>query len=505
VVAGSNAAVSSNGIDWSVHPVPSASAVRGVAFGNGVFVAYGVNNGTLLVSTDGVEWSSQNLGLFGTLGAIAYGDGQFVALGNNVLALSSDGIVWNDVASYTSVNTFGSSPLQMVYGNGRFVAAGANSPQNALVLAWQNGTAWTTSGPLNGVNNFAAGIYAQGRFTMIGSTFLYSPGSLGYDGEMSAVLNSADGLSWTPAPLGIRSRPTAIAYGNGRYVTLALVSPGCYVSSSTNAVDWTPLGLNLPLADVTYFPEQDRFFAVGTKGAMAMSPNGYHWSVVHSGSSNTLNRIIVAGTNHLVAVGERGTILNSSNGEDWAAATSGTAANLLDVAYGKNMFVAVGWLGTMITSNDGVKWTSFHTGLGGPLRHILFANEMFVATGDDGVILLSADGVSWSRAKNGLIIARGAIVYGDGKFLISDPGGNLVADLAPGILLPPAQPAEKTASFSLLGEIGRVYRVQAATRLNPPDWTDVGSFTATHLTTSFSEPSTIAAGSRFYRTIVTGD
>jgi Immunoglobulin domain/Beta-propeller repeat len=79
-----NFALGSNGLAWSL----VTNALYDVAYGDGTFVAVGVN-GTILSSLDGYYWKPRISGTSGYLVSIAYGKGTFVVVGPSGAILQS--------------------------------------------------------------------------------------------------------------------------------------------------------------------------------------------------------------------------------------------------------------------------------------------------------------------------------------------------------------------------------------------------------------------------------
>jgi hypothetical protein len=86
---------STDGVNW-VKQEDLSFEIESIAYGNGRFVAVGLD-GSVLTSADGVNWISgffcQPCGFDWHL-PMAYGNGHFVALGNEIGFTSSDGLNW---------------------------------------------------------------------------------------------------------------------------------------------------------------------------------------------------------------------------------------------------------------------------------------------------------------------------------------------------------------------------------------------------------------------------
>jgi hypothetical protein len=133
--------------------------LRGLAYGNGLFVATG-ENGTILTSSDGVNWASRTSGTSNFLQAVTFGNNIFVAVGSNGTVLTSpNGITWTSRTGGTSNVLYA-----VIFGNNTFVAVSLNGN----IFTSPNGTAWTsrTSGTSN---NIFAAAYGYEVFVSVGN------------------------------------------------------------------------------------------------------------------------------------------------------------------------------------------------------------------------------------------------------------------------------------------------------------------------------------------------
>ncbi len=104
---------------------PGNPPLRGVTYGNGIFVAVG-DAGTILTSPDGITWTPRNSGTSYFLSGVTYGEGSFVAVGNigppstwGTILTSPDGVTWISRNSGTTAFLRG-----VTYGNSTYVAVG---------------------------------------------------------------------------------------------------------------------------------------------------------------------------------------------------------------------------------------------------------------------------------------------------------------------------------------------------------------------------------------------
>ncbi len=164
------------------------SSFRGltVAYGNGVFV-YGSLSGVLFTSTNGLNWTRVDWELDGVIGRdiseIIWDGSQFVLLVGTDVYTSTDGETWTRKED----NLGFSSPTEIAYGNGLYVAGGAvGGLQQGTILTSTDLETWTEidmtfAQPITDI------AYGGGYFVAVTGRF----------GGNGLLYYSADGQTWT--------------------------------------------------------------------------------------------------------------------------------------------------------------------------------------------------------------------------------------------------------------------------------------------------------------------
>ena len=218
------------------------------------FIAVG-SDGEASYSTDGVTWTPISNMPFGTndILDIAYGDIYYIAVTNSAGAISPVGTSMWEIISDEAFSSVG--PRIITYGGDRFVGIGA-----LKAVYSTNGTDWTESSTIPVLDSLSrpTGIaYGNGKFVLV-----TSKGTGAY---------SVDGHTWTKIEdIGIDAgtRITAIAYGNGKFVILAYANLAAY---STNGITWTRFEI------IDYYRQNsltygnNRFVAIGDNGGTSHS------------------------------------------------------------------------------------------------------------------------------------------------------------------------------------------------------------------------------------------
>ncbi len=207
---------------WRVVATPGHS-IRGMAYKDGMFVAVGYSTNTA-VSTNGTNWFQGNYGITNPgLLAVAEGAGQFVAVGRGLILHSTNGLQWTrrqpeGLDEYWAVT----------YGGGQFVAVGfiyrpVDLSSTTVALTSPDGIQW---------QRFVLPFNTTPRNIVYGNGVYVAPG-----GTLSIM--STNGRDW--APLNSISAQS-VAFGGGQFVaTVMNTAHGTFRSS--NGVDWTEVTL----------------------------------------------------------------------------------------------------------------------------------------------------------------------------------------------------------------------------------------------------------------------
>lgn len=211
---------STDGITWIETTMPELGGdtafYERISYGGNKYVAVGQSYEGAY-STDGITWTKMHMPRHQDWDELAYGNGIFVAFGNELypnrgeyIARSTDGITWVDVTS-----PFYGSLMAMVYANGQFVVLSTTE-----VGFSSDGETWNISQHnLSFIPRVLA--YGGGRFIAFGSV------------ESNSWAYSTDGINWTEATATIKKSWNAIAYGNGRFVAVASFdNNGAYLNAS---------------------------------------------------------------------------------------------------------------------------------------------------------------------------------------------------------------------------------------------------------------------------------
>jgi hypothetical protein len=450
-----------------VNSIPASSQWKDVAFGNGVYVAVGLD-ATIATSTDGASWTIRRMSTAQTiLNAVEFAAGRFVAAGMGtpdrtgaaLVMTSTDGISWT--TNETVANAVNAQLLDIAYGGGTWVISGFGG---ARFLSSTDGSTWTQRGA-PGFAVPAKVAYGAGRFvapasgntaytstdgttwtsvTVAASTnttleaVAFGSGKfivVGRDSNfLAAVFTSADGTTWTPA----NAIPGAVP-GNGFIAAAAsptgfVAAGGSFVYSSADGVTWTARTSGLPsvpgqlgsntegVSGASYANNQ--FFVVGIAGSIVSSPDGTTWTRRSAGTVANLGAVLHDGT-RFVATGSGGTVVTSTNGSAWTQLTTGSTADFNTLAFGAGRYVTAGFNGIYHSANL-TNWTAVSGTTFDRWTAAAYGGGRFVVANSATTLGVrhSTDGVTWSTAV-GIGGAGGntnGLVYGNGVFVLTMVG-----------------------------------------------------------------------------------
>lgn len=265
--------VSPDGITWTKKTAPGANALANITFGNGVFVAGGMNGIIVSSADNGDTWTSRTSGIAGKITGVAYGNGTFVAVSEvetqptfnpfvpslpGVALTSSDGITWTKQSFGGSYNIYG-----VTFGNGLFVAVGSSG----AILTSPDGITWTAQN--SGTGNLLVGAtFGDNIFMVVGQNGL--------------VLVSADGVTWSPRESGTSTYLYRAAWGNSKFVAVGYLGTIASSPDLVNGICGGSNGLRLMTA-----PTADLCTA-GTASAVT-GAGPWNWSCTGISGGTTAN------------------------------------------------------------------------------------------------------------------------------------------------------------------------------------------------------------------------
>lgn len=268
---------------WTVETPPNGNDYRGIAYGNGVFVAtshdgqFVGNNQNIATSSDGVTWTPHDMAT--GLSAVAFGNNRFVALqafngGRIAVVSNSDATEWT---AYADALPASGNWETLAYGPAGFIAVNSNGTTSRIAIS-EDGISWTDVN----INAQVPGgqwmniIYANGRYVA-------TRGWTWNESGQPAIMSSPDGLNWTGHTDANGCPIIEIVYGGGQFV-----SPGCWSTPlvrSSDGDNWTLGGHSGETPDlIKNLAYESSIGFVGTGGGwpnngyIYYSANGTAWS-----------------------------------------------------------------------------------------------------------------------------------------------------------------------------------------------------------------------------------
>jgi hypothetical protein len=244
--------------------------IADIAYGNGLYVAVSgplsdatLTSEILFTSRDGLTWTTQPAPA-PELSHVCFGDGTFLASGSGTaLFLSSNATSWTEIPMPT--------PSAITYGNDRSVI---------VTLDGATFTCQPGKGPLRAGAKLNAGLrdvtYGNGTFVAVGSRFEFDEKGRVQPRSFN-IFTSNDGLNWEEHDSGFDGQFTSVAYGNGVFIAVAPAGAGWapghndVLVSSTDGMHW---GLRLRASEPTAVVFGNGRFVVNAMGLIGSNPFG---------------------------------------------------------------------------------------------------------------------------------------------------------------------------------------------------------------------------------------
>jgi hypothetical protein len=226
----SDAASSTNGIDWTLQAMPASRNWTGAVYGKpstastGIFVAVASDLNSAAYSTNGTSWTFSTLPTFGDSTYneyvdIAFGINIFVALANssNIAAMGTwngTALTWQGTIMDVISDSSSKDWVSIAYGNRRFVVISATGDVGYSFdgLSWLPATMPSQDGST--AHNWKQIRYGQGVFFAVGDTGSRDVGADPTTGITTYAATSYDGIVWTPRTLTSQENWGVVAFGN---------------------------------------------------------------------------------------------------------------------------------------------------------------------------------------------------------------------------------------------------------------------------------------------------
>jgi len=323
--------------------------------------------------------------------------------------------VWTRAKSYPFRDA--SIPI-IIYGNGRFLAAG---DRHDIKLAYSDdGDTWyevQSDVIKKEIKEIECMAFGNGRFVAVGN----NGGILAY---------SDDGITWVIATTC--EEVGGISYGNGRFAAVASNSSIAYYSDDGKT--WIKTWIDVEGEGLDVFFNYKRFscncitygngmFLVGAGDKIVYSNDCETWKLVPGNIFEDLYvDIITYGNGRFVAVGKHipfqdgrlSTVFFSDNGIDWAELSDKPIMPVFNILYANGIFISGSNSASITYSIDGKTWY--------PLtdhdRDLLSYGEGFAEYNRNHIRIEALQGDDWSVHSD-----IGSIAYGKGRFVIGSGNG----------------------------------------------------------------------------------
>lgn len=183
----------------------------------------------LATSTDGITWTTRSVP-DSDWQSIANDGSRLVAVGtvmnfpSTVKVMTSDdgGLTWTGRTASSTSNMW----KRVTYGNGKFVAVSAYSPNgNPNIMYSSDGITWTAANVPSGNPAYWGLAYGNNCFVAVSKT--------------GVAAKSTDGINWTATTTPVSNAWTDVTFGAGKFVAVSESGTGNRVMTSTDGTTWS--------------------------------------------------------------------------------------------------------------------------------------------------------------------------------------------------------------------------------------------------------------------------
>lgn len=268
-------------IDDDIMAIVGNNSWRSVTKGEGKYVSVG-ENGYITYSTDGENWSTPKQVGTNNWNHVAYGNGKYMVVGDGgYISSSTDGVNWATPTTPLLNNyPVTSTLIYVIYADGKFVVEREGA---SVVFISSDGSTWDDSGYVFTIRDEQCrGIaYGDGKFVAFGAQ----------NSSGAKVSTSTDGIKWNQNAAQLYAAPiNDVAYGNGKFVAVG----GNYAVTSTDGVKWK----REVLVDREEYPHLNcitfhdgYFITCGNIGGIYISNDGIEWTKVNNSDSTWINSV----------------------------------------------------------------------------------------------------------------------------------------------------------------------------------------------------------------------
>lgn len=402
--------VTTNGTTWDYYNNNACAPAYGIIYQDSKYVAIIGSAQSIGTSTDLITWTYSTIPVLTTLYeivSVTYGNGTYVAVGANDYCITS-----TDATTWTSRST----PLPndgvlkgVVYGD-KFVVVGSDKDANSATIATStDGITWTERTSAAGWTNLRSVTYDStvGRYVAVGTNHLND----------NVAQYSTNGITWTNSA-SVQAGDVSlasVASNNGTYVAV-FGSASANFWTSTDGSTWTNRTTynsdNVRQYKPAYFDSKwwfGRDYTASGGGTILVNTTNFTtWTVITGNPtktpvniSTTLDRfgymngeyVFVSGDLNSSSVRE---VFDSTDLVTWTKNSMQTGG-VNTIFYGNGVYVAGGASGALQTSTNLVTWTTRTSGFGTTtIQAGTYGATTYVLVGANGVMTTSTNATTWT-------------------------------------------------------------------------------------------------------------
>ncbi len=401
---------SEDGISWtmaSLEGLPLWGGFDCIVWGHGRFLAFAGWN--VLSSPDGISWVLESRdSAVPTDEVIATPEG-YLGVGSTQFWESPDGLSW--VASGVFPGPRPKALFDLVRFQEKLIVVGADG---AIAVSADEGVRWETLTTWE-IASVTISDLCRADDVLIATV-------------MGTVYRSVSQFNWQ----AVTSFGSVLYSARRINDAFWVVGSQGLIAVSDDGIAWVARNAESGVDYADIATNGEVMVAVGARdlgqfrALAATSANGNAWNAaeIDDGDGLRIASVTWTGT-RFVAVGSRGSVFRSDDGYQWEFETLnlGGWSNLWRVASNGSVLVAVGARDFLISNDDGLTWRP--TLIDKHATDLIWTGEFFIAVGR-GQVFFSRNGEDWGVSPVGFYAGSSAVEFKDGELIVAGSGGNLV-------------------------------------------------------------------------------
>ena len=378
---------------------PNSREWISVCYGNGKFVSISQSENIIAYSTDGITWTEVAIPASSVYWfMIKFGGGVFAAVGlqGNDIIYSADGVNWSLQAlpeDQSAMQMF----VDLSFGENKYIALAVTGSIAIFPLALKSFQEINTE-----LNTLASTVGENRQFIESQAVEIK---------DIRETITIENLQEWDITYCGKSNSWHSVAYGENKIIVAGYTTK-VVLYSDDNGINWNIAELPYEADWTGIVYGANKFVILGQHNTTALySADGIHWTPTNPLSEEDENNwtcLNYVGDKFLAYNSINNRIAYSTDGISWNSAIITENFSFKKIAYGNGIYVSMdNYKDYVLTSSDGIEWVKKQIPMSASWCDIAYGGDgkfVMISLGRD--IIYSVDGSNWQKADTQLDMER---------------------------------------------------------------------------------------------------